>query len=88
MRRDVPTHTEEAPPAAEVWSPASYALMSVLVPGLGQIAQRRPVAAAIQLGAVVTYLGAAYSLGGGRAVWLALLWNAWSAIDAWWRAPR
>jgi hypothetical protein len=27
-------------------------------------------------------------LPGGRALWLALLWNTWSAVDAYWRSPR
>ena len=69
------------------WSPASFSLLSVLLPGAGQIAQRRFGAAALQLATVGAYLGAAASVGGGRALLLALAWNAWSAIDAWWHAP-
>jgi hypothetical protein len=85
---DVPTQIEEPPLPVEPLSPTSYALLSVLVPGLGQLAQRRPLTAALQFGTVVAYLGSAYAMGGGRALWLAVLWNAWSAVEAWWRSPR
>jgi hypothetical protein len=70
------------------WSRASFGLLSVLLPGAGQVAQRRFVAAGLQLATVVAYLAAATSSGGGRAAWLALAWNAWSAIDAYWHAPE
>ena len=69
------------------WDPGNYFWLSVLLPGAGQVAQRRFVAAAIQAATVGTYLVAASSVGGGgRALWLALAWNAWSAIDAYWHA--
>jgi len=58
------------------------ALLSAFVPGLGQVAQRRFVAASIQFGTVATYLGGALAVGGRRALLLAILWNIWSAIDA------
>jgi len=69
------------------WSPASFGLLSVLLPGAGQIAQQRFLAAALQLATVGTYLVVAISAGGGRAYLLALAWNAWSALDAYWHAP-
>ena len=69
------------------WAPMSFSLLSVLLPGAGQFAQRRFGTAAVQLATVCAYLVAAVSAGGGRALWLALAWNAWSAIDAYWHAP-
>ena len=69
------------------WDPNNYFWLSVLLPGAGQVAQRRFVAAAIQAATVGTYLAAAISVGeGGRALLLALAWNGWSAIDAYWHA--
>jgi hypothetical protein len=59
-----------------------YALLSALVPGLGQAIQRRFGAALIQLGTVSAYVAGALSLGGRRDLLLALLWNVWSVIDA------
>jgi hypothetical protein len=58
--------------------------MSLLIPGLGQLLQRRFVAAAIQFGAVLTYSVAAIGGGWGRATFLAIAWNIWSAVDAYW----
>jgi len=58
------------------------ALMSALVPGLGQLAQRRFGAAAIQFGTAVTYLVSAMGLGGRRALFFAVAWNVWSILDA------
>ena len=69
-------------------SPATYALLSAFVPGLGQLAQRRFFTAALQFGTVAAYLAAAYAAGGGRVLWLAVLWNTWSTVDAYWRSPR
>ena len=68
------------------WDPSNYFWLSVLLPGAGQVAQRRFGAAALQVATVGTYVIAAASAGGGRALWLAVLWNAWSAIDAYWHA--
>ena len=65
-----------------------HALYSAVAPGLGQLAQQRPGAAAVQFATVAAYVGAAYAAGGGRAFWLALLWNTWSVVDAYWLAPR
>lgn len=59
-----------------------HAGMSILVPGLGQLAQRRFGAAIIQFGTVATYLGIASYLGGGRTLLVALCWNVWSVLDA------
>jgi hypothetical protein len=75
----------EKPPAAEVASrtPAvERALLSLFLPGLGQFAQDRLFTGAGQLGTVLAYLIAAFSVGGDHALLLALAWNLWSAVDA------
>jgi hypothetical protein len=59
-----------------------HAGLSVLVPGLGQLAQGRSIAALVQFGTVAAYVGAALGLGGRRALLVALVWNVWSVIDA------
>jgi hypothetical protein len=56
--------------------------LSILVPGLGQLAQHRFGAAATQFATVTAYVVAALGLGGYRAAAFALAWNLWSAIDA------
>jgi hypothetical protein len=63
-------------------SPASEAFLSAAMPGLGQLAQGRYVAAATQFITVLGYLASAIALGGRRALLAALVWNVWSAIDA------
>lgn len=69
------------------WNSSNYFWLSLLLPGAGQVAQRRFVSGAIQAATVGTYLVAASSVGGGgRALLLALVWNVWSAIDAYWHA--
>jgi hypothetical protein len=61
---------------------AQRAVLSLLVPGLGQFAQHRFLAGAGQLGTVVAYVTTAAALGGGPALLLAIGWNVYSAIDA------
>lgn len=58
------------------------ALCSALVPGLGQLVQDRLAAASVQFGTVAAYLAGTFAFGGRRALLLAVLWNAWSVIDA------
>ena len=65
---------------------SNYFWLSVLLPGAGQIVQRRFVAAAVQAATVGSYLIGASTIGSGRAIWLALAWNVWSAVDAYWHA--
>ncbi len=90
MKNPLEVRRERGPDelAVEPLPPAGHALLSVLVPGLGQLAQGRRLTAAVQFGTVATYLASAYAVGGGRALWLAVAWNAWSAVEAYWRAPR
>ena len=63
-------------------SPAGRALQSLLIPGLGQFAQRRFLIGAGQLVTVLAYSATALSLGGPRALLLSIAFNVWSAIDA------
>src|SRR5687768_18586912 len=61
---------------------AAAAGLSLLIPGLAQALQQRWVPAVIHLGAVLTYIFGVVQAGWGRAGWLAIAWNLWSAIDA------
>ncbi|MDF2771351.1 MAG: hypothetical protein K0S86_845 [Geminicoccaceae bacterium] len=63
-------------------TPGERAMLSLLVPGLGQFAQRRFIVGASQLGTVLAYSATALALGGGRAMLIAVAWNVWSAVDA------
>lgn len=63
-------------------------LASVFVPGLGQALRHRWVPAMIHFGAVASYLVMVQQAGWGRAGWLALAWNLWSGIDAFWHEHR
>lgn len=72
-------HAEIAPHG----SSPERAILSLVVPGLGQFAQRRFLVGAGQLGTVLAYAVTALALGGGgRALLLAIGWNIWSAVDA------
>lgn len=59
-----------------------HAGLSVLVPGLGQLAQGRVGSALVQFGTVAAYVIGTFGLGGRRALFFAVLWNVWSVIDA------
>ncbi|MGH7638957.1 MAG: hypothetical protein ACREOK_15010 [Gemmatimonadaceae bacterium] len=58
--------------------------LSLLIPGLAQLLQHRWIPAIIHLGAVGTYLLAVRQAEWGHAGWLALAWNLWSGLDAYW----
>jgi hypothetical protein len=73
-----------APPPVLPAARSSAVFASSLIPGLGQFLQGRRLAGTTQLATVLAYLGGALALGSGRALALALLWNAWSVVDAWW----
>ena len=60
----------------------SHAACSALVPGLGQLVQRRFGAAAMQFGTVAAYAALAIGSGNARGLWIAAAWNVWSAVDA------
>lgn len=53
-------------------------------PREAQVAQRRWGTAALHAATVAVYLAGAFAVGGDRAVWLALAWNMWSVVDAYW----
>jgi hypothetical protein len=78
---------ERERPTASLFDPAIDALLSVLVPGLGQLNQRRYLASALQFGTCAFYILAALVFDRTNALWFAALWNAWSANDAYRRAP-
>lgn len=59
-----------------------HAWFSLLIPGLGQFAQRRFRAASIHLGTVTAYVACTIALGNHRALLGALVWNLWSVLDA------
>jgi hypothetical protein len=67
--------------------PADYFWLSILLPGAGQIAQRRFAAAAVQVATVGSYLVASTAIGGGNRLWFALASYLWSAIEAYRHAP-
>ena len=62
--------------------PSNYFWLSMVLPGAGQLAQRLFMSAAVQTATVCFYLVAASAGGGGRALFLALVWNLYSAVDA------
>ena len=55
---------------------------SVVIPGLGQLAQRRFGAALVQFGTAVAYATAAIGFGSPRAALFGLVLNLWSVVDA------
>jgi hypothetical protein len=59
-----------------------HAYFSALVPGLGQLAQRRFRSALVQFGTVASYVVGSFGLHGERAMLLGLFCNVWSSIDA------
>ncbi|HSA57089.1 MAG TPA: hypothetical protein VLE53_15360 [Gemmatimonadaceae bacterium] len=67
---------------------ASFATMSAVIPGLGQWKQGRRVTGVLQLGTVAAYLVTAIVSENLEAVWLAVLWNVWSCVDAFRHARR
>ena len=71
-----------ASPSVKPRDPNNYFWLSMVIPGAGQIAQRLYVSAAIQTATVCFYMIVASAGGGGRALFLALVWNLYSAVDA------
>jgi len=61
-----------------------HAVLSALIPGAAQLTQGRWVAALAQFGVVVAYLLGVFAAGPTQALWLAVLWNAYSALEAYW----
>jgi hypothetical protein len=69
-------------------TPRARAALSLLLPGLGQFAQRRFLAGTGHLVAVTAYWTMALALGDSRAMWLAIALNIWSGIEAYRHEPR
>ena len=78
----LPRNADVASRSVTPRDPSNYFWLSVVIPGAGQIAQRLYVSAAIQTATVCFYMIAASAGGGGRALFLALVWNLCSAVDA------
>jgi hypothetical protein len=70
--------------ASDSHGPIQYALLSAFIPGAGQVAQGRWVAGAVQFGVVIACLAGIFAAGPIQALWLALFWNAYSAVEAYW----
>ena len=64
-----------------------HASYSVLIPGLGQLAQRRFGAALLQFGTAAAYATAALGLGSPLATLVGLACNIWSVVDAYRHEP-
>jgi hypothetical protein len=76
-------HTVTRPPGTRRSSAQTHAVASACLPGLGQWLQGRRLAAAIHFGTVAVYVAAALATDSHQALWLAVLWNGWSAVEAW-----
>lgn len=61
-----------------------HAVLSALIPGAAQLTQGRWGAALAQFSVVVAYLLGVFAAGPTQALWLAVLWNAYSALEAYW----
>jgi hypothetical protein len=48
------------------------------------VAQGRWVTGVAQFGLVVAYLAGVFAVGPTQAIWLAVFWNVYSAIEAYW----
>ena len=59
-----------------------HSAWSLIVPGLGQLVQRRYGTAVVQFGTVAAYVIGMFGLGGRRALFLVLFWTLWSVVDA------
>ena len=77
-----PSDESRIPVVASRGQAGQRAVLSLLLPGLGQFAQHRFLAGAGQLGTVVAYITTAAALGGGSALLLAIGWNVFSAVEA------
>jgi hypothetical protein len=78
-----PRDNRTVPAPLEKPQSVERAVLSAVLPGLGQFAQGRLLAGSVQLGSAVTWSLAAFLSGNLPLLWLALGWNVWSAIDAW-----
>lgn len=73
-----------APPDSGREAAVQHALLSAFVPGAAQVAQGRWVVGLVQFGVVAAYLAGVFTVGPIKAIWLAVFWNAYSALEAYW----
>ena len=76
------------PVRVEPLDAVSFAIMSALIPGLGQWGQGRRLVGALQFGTVAAYVISAIASGNQSAAWLGVAWNVWSSVDAFRHARR
>jgi hypothetical protein len=74
--------TLEDLPSATRHHAGTEALASGFIPGVGQLLQRRPLAAVIQFSTVIAYVVIGSAMGLRHAMFFALAWNCYSVIDA------
>lgn len=79
-----PTVIVAAPPDSRRDAAVQHALLSAFCPGAAQVAQGRWVAGLVQFGVVAAYLAGVFAVGPTKAIWLAVFWNAYSALEAYW----
>ncbi|WP_396216678.1 hypothetical protein [Gemmatimonas sp.] len=72
------------PPASRKEAAVQHALFSAFCPGAAQVVQGRWVVGLVQFGVVAAYLAGVFAVGPIKAMWLAVFWNAYSALEAYW----
>ena len=72
------------PPASRRETAVQHALLSAFCPGAAQVVQGRWVVGLVQFGVVAAYLAGVFAVGPIKAIWLAVFWNAYSALEAYW----
>ena len=79
-----PADIVAAPPDSRRETAVQHALLSAFCPGAAQMAQGRWVTGLVQFGVVAAYLAGVFAVGPTKAIWLAVFWNAYSALEAYW----
>ena len=72
------------PPTSRQEAAVQHALLSAFCPGAAQVVQGRWVVGLVQFGVVAAYLAGIFAVGPIKAMWLAVFWNAYSALEAYW----
>ena len=79
-----PADIAAAPRDSRQAAAVQHALLSAFCPGAAQVAQGRWMLGLIQFGVVAAYLAGVFAVGPFKAMWLAVFWNAYSALEAYW----
>lgn len=79
-----PSDIVAAPPDSRQEAAIQRVLLSAFCPGAAQVAQGRWVVGLVQFGVVAAYLAGVFAVGSIKAIWLAVFWNAYSALEAYW----